>query len=281
MTHKLPDPPKALDLSRPVDRDYGPYFDYNRTESMKFVESLRGKYPDSTFWIIGTDTNLDFYPNNFFDDKLSIALNFACIGFPNNTYFCSSHRVVANAIVNKLGFNYLNKSIFVAICREYYHPTTHIWWEDYGLDPIYAKILGKDMSAFNEDDQKKLIEQINNEGTFELIGGKGIINYAIQIAALFGAKKIILVGCSDKGGKVYYHAQKRGMSEFYRDEEWSKREPGHYEKYRTGRWSAQIMRKQETMMLVKLFKKYNIEVMRHRFDEEKNEFVFKEYKIDE
>ncbi|GAH54252.1 unnamed protein product, partial [marine sediment metagenome] len=263
------DPPKQV--NRRIGRDYGPYVDYNRIEGMKFIESLRGKYPKSDYWVIGCDPNIDFYPDDFFDDKLSITLNFACIAFPNSTYFCTSHTVVANGIVNKLGPDYLSKCIFVALCQDYRDPISNIWWENYGLDPIYAKVINKHYSKIDNEDREKMIEQISNQGQFELVGGFGVVNHAMQIAFLFGAKKIILVGCSNRGGKVFYHAQKRGLSEFYKDKEI---DPDRLESYRTGRIYNVGNKEREMVMFIGLFKKHGIEIVKHRFDEEKEEFIF-------
>jgi len=256
---------------------FGPYIEYDKIEGMKFVESLRGSYPNSEFWIIGTDPNLDCYPDNFFDDKLSITLNFACVAFPNSTYFFTPHTGTAKAIVKKLGCGYLGgKCIFIAVARKPTDTGIILWWEDWGLDPIYAKVFKKsyvfgssDLEQTNEDGEK-MIEQLTNDGPFELIDCRSSLNYTIQIVALLGAKKIILVGCSAKGSSLYWHAQRRGMSEWYKET------PGSFPSWRSGR--PQTKTKQETMAFVRLFKKHNIEVVKHRFDEEKGKFVFEEIK---
>ncbi len=260
----------------PSDSNYGPYVDYDKIEGIKFVESLRGKYPKSEWWIIGNDPNLDCYPDDFFDKKLSITLNFACIGFPNSTYFCTSHTVVSEGIVSKLGTDYLNKCIFVALCRDYRDPISNIWWEDYGLDPIYAKVINKHYSKIDDDDRERMMRQVSSEGIFELVGGFGVVDHAMQIAMLLGAKRIILIGCSNKGGKIFYYAQKRGMSEFYRDEEWQKKEPERHEQYRTGTVTNIVDKRREMATFIRLFKKHGIEVVKHRFDEKKERFVFEE-----
>ncbi len=123
---------------------FGPYIEYDKIEGMRFVETLRGNYPNSEFWIIGSDPNLDFYPDDFFDDKLSIALNFVCLAFPNSTYFCTPHAGTAKAIVDKLGYDYLSsKCIFIAVARKPINTKSIVWWEDWGLDPIYAKVFKK------------------------------------------------------------------------------------------------------------------------------------------
>lgn len=254
---------------------FGPYIDYDKIEGMKFVESLRGKYPNSEFWIIGSDPNLDFYPDDFFDDKLSIALNFSCLAFPNSTYFCTPHTGTAKAIVGKLGHGCLSsKCIFIAVARKPTDTGIILWWEDWGLDPIYAKVFKKsyifgssDLEQTDEDGEK-MLAQLTNEGPFELIDCRSILNYTIQIVALFGTKKIILVGCSAKGSDLYWHAQKRGMSEWYKET------PGSFSSWRAGQ--PQVKTKQETMALVRLLKKHNMEFARHRFDEEKGEFIFEE-----
>lgn len=118
-----------------------------------------------------------------------------------------------------------------------------------------------------------MVEQLTNEGSFELIDCRSVLNYTIQIVALFGAKKIILVGCSAKGSDLYWHAQKRGMSEWYKET------PGSFPFWRSG--LSQVKTKEETMALMRLLKKHNIEFVRHRFNEDKGKFVFEEINLDD
>lgn len=259
---------KLLPSERP-EPYFGPYIEYDKIEGMRFVESLRGIYPNSDFWIIGTDPNIELYPDDFFDDKPSVALNFACLAFPNSTYFCTPHTGTARAIVDKLGYDCLSsKCIFVAVKKKPVDTEIILWWEDWGLDPIYAKVLKKRYFEQTDEDREKMAEQLTENGAFELIDCKSILNYTIQIVALLGAKKIILVGCSAKGSDLYWHAQTRGMAEYYKET------PGSFPSWRSG--VPQETTKQETMMFIRLFKKHNVEFVRHRFDEERDKFIFED-----
>lgn len=106
-------------------------------------------------------------------------------------------------------------------------------------------------------------------GLVYLWGGLSSADFGVQIAATLGAKKIILVGCSATMGD----AQARGLSEFYiRDG--LKMNP----EYQIGQHPHQIRMRQSTARFTEIFKRYGIEVVKHRFDKEKEKYVFMEIK---
>lgn len=53
---------------------------------MHWVGELHNRYRGRAIWIAGSDPTLEEYPDNFFDDKLSITLHLAFIKFPRATY---------------------------------------------------------------------------------------------------------------------------------------------------------------------------------------------------
>ena len=57
----------------------------------RHLEDLRNKHKGEEIWVLGRGPSLDDYPTNFFDNRISIALSYAYLAFPNCTYFYSFH----------------------------------------------------------------------------------------------------------------------------------------------------------------------------------------------
>jgi len=245
--------------------------DFSQMEGMRFIEDYRGKFQDSDIWVIGCDPNLDCYPDDFFDDKVSITLNYACIAFPNSTYFCGDGTQM-RYIKGKYPY-LLKKCINVLSLVKPKRIGTFNWWETWGLDPIYMKLLTKSHYKHTKADFEKMAEQVFGDGPCEFVGGMTSAVYGIQSAAVLGAKKIIMVGCSTLSKKYQAYAQKRGMSELY---------PLSLVEIpierQTGQDEDSIYMRQSVVRFAEIFKRYGVEVIKHRFDEEKEEFVFVEVK---
>ena len=54
---------------------------------VRFIEDLRNKHKGEEIWIVGPGPTIDDYPDNFFDNKITIALKGSMVVFPNSTYF--------------------------------------------------------------------------------------------------------------------------------------------------------------------------------------------------
>lgn len=240
-------------------------------EGMRLIEDFRSKeeFRDSKFWIIGSDANLDFYPDNFFDGKFSIAVNLSCVAFPESTYLYMSGREELEWIISKYP-DYLKKVIL---------PLGHVLpskrgvglWENWGLEPIYMKPENKPMLK-SVPDYESGVKRILSNGPGEFILVRTSAHWAIFAAAVLGAKKIILVGCSHKSQKGQIYAHKRGMSDFVSEAVEKAHRIVHYGSQRSG-----IERvRRDTIQLARIFKKHGIEIIRHRYDEEKREFIFEE-----
>lgn len=281
--HRVPFPHskvrKACNLYEP--RDY-PTVQQIIPEGMRLIEDLRGKeeFKDSDFWIIGSDPNLDCYPDDFFDDKFSIAVNLSCIGFPESTFLYMSGREELEWIISKYP-DYLKKIILPLepIRSELSAEAQKLKlrgierWENWGLESIYMKSEDRPMLK-SAPDYESVVRRILSDGPCEFAKVRTSIHWAIFAAAVLGAKKIILVGCSHKDyqGRIYAH--KRGMGEHVSEGQEKMLKHWVYGSQRNG---VKRMRR-DTIQLAEIFKKYGIEVVRHRFDEEKQEFVFEEIK---
>ena len=247
-------------------------------KGFKEITDFRDTKKDSTFWIIGCDPNLDFYPDDFFDDKFSIAISVACVPFPNSTYFVITSTPVLDAI-KYVRPDFLAKCILPLSCHRPkplpYWEQLNPYWEDYGLDPIYMKLVGGRQVTQTSLDWEKMVQQIFGNGPIKFVQPSTSTHFGVEVAAVLGAKKIVLVSCSHKSTKYFFHAHKRGLWIFF----WENY-PGGKETYPASYINGRIpelasMRK-DTIKFKNAFAKHGVEIVRHRFDEETREFVFEE-----
>ncbi|MCW4051201.1 MAG: hypothetical protein NWE89_15870 [Candidatus Bathyarchaeota archaeon] len=234
------------------------------------IEDLRGskEFRDSDFWIIGSDPNLDYYSDNFFDDKFSIPVNLSCIAYPESTFLYTSGQRELEWMISK----------YPGCLKKMILPLEHIpsgeegigRWENWGLEPIYMKPEDKPMME-SVPDYESTVERIFSGGSCDFVLTRSSVHSAVFAAAVLGAKKIILVGCSHRTLKGETYASKRGMSDLVGGLI-GRRQDFHY----TRKHGGIVRLRRDAVHLVMAFKKYGIEIVRHRYDEDKNEFVFEE-----
>lgn len=260
----------ACELYHPYETPLYPLIPQTVPEDMRFIEDLRKEeYKDSDFWIIGTDPNIDFYPDDFFRDKFSIAVNLAWVAFPESTFFMFGSAIYLKQII-ETNPDYLKKCFIpLVFIRPNLPPNAIGRWEKWGLDPIYLRSELK-YAPSSAPDFEPMAEKIFNNKPCEFTGVRTGVHLAIPATVVLGARRVILVGCSHRvtGDTVY--AKKRGIG--------VDNKPGPI----TCRASVQTYgrMRRDLAQMARTFKKYNVEIVRHRFDEEKNEFVFEEI-IDE
>jgi len=247
-------------------------------EGFKEITDLRNIEKNSTFWIIGCDPNLDFYPDNFFDDKLSIAISVACVAFPNSTYFVVTSNPVLDAI-KRVRSDFLTKCILPLNCVRPkplpYWEQLNPYWGDYGLGPIYMKLVGGSQMTHTSMDWRRMVRQIFSNGSVKFVQPTTSTHFGVEAAAVLGARKIVLVGCSHKSTKHFFHAQRRGMWIFF----WENRPGGkqaYPASYINGRIPELSAMRRDTRRFKRAFAKHGVEIVRHRYDGEKGEFVFEE-----
>ena len=115
-----------------------------------------------------------------------------------------------------------------------------------------------------------MIKRIFSDDLCNFILVRTVVHLAVFAAAVLGAKKIILVGCSHRISKGRAYAHKRGMDNLVSEAIKTAQKDGYY-----GARTSGIRRlRRDTIQLTRAFKKYGVEIMRHRFDEDINEFVF-------
>lgn len=243
---------------------------------MKFIENYRGKYLNQEFWILGCGPSLDDYPDDFFDEKTSIAINWSIIAFPNCTYWHCSHPEVI-IYMRDYRPEILEKSIllmpFVPFLKTHQKMLTQEetlnLLDRYKNDPIFVRwrpILGR--GKLFQQYLKPTVQCIMQGKACSYICYSTIVHYAIQIAAVFGTKKITLVGCEGRCIENKCHAEKRGLREIF--------EPEFRRRYiARGSKSLGVQRRElkekgsryvmGTRLLAQAFKLHGIVVMRYYY----------------
>lgn len=212
---------------------------------LRFIEDCRDRHKDKEIWVVACGPSLDDFPDNFFNpkEKIAIAVKIARVAFPDCTYFQDSFRGGLNRafILNKR-LNLLEKCIF--LLPGGYQPD---WPKGYNDKPTYQRTCHRQPpvnSVVRDVMERKIHGYIYPEYG-------SVVHYAILTAAILGAKKITLVGCEHRTVKGQKHAQKRGMSFFYKC----------FEDGKEYWFSAALMR--GTKALAQAFKPYGIEIERY------------------
>ena len=155
------------------------------------LEDYNLLHEGETIYVIGSGATLDYLSPDFFDDKLSIAVNFSGSVFGMKNYYCFSH-YHGDAVHEAR----LDESIAVFIpLRE--HGTDA---EFQGFMPkivTFHTRTGRPGVSFNPHDKDWPVEYD------QLVIGSSGIHGAMHLAAYMGAKFIVLVGadCGSLGGK--------------------------------------------------------------------------------
>ncbi len=271
-------PHKKGHSHRPSQKARNPVIDPSGMEGFKEITDLRDTERKSTFWMIGCDPNIDLYPDDFFDDKLTIAIAASCVVFPNSTYFLAINAPILDAI-KRVRVDFLKKCILPLSCHRAkpvpYWEQLNPYWEDYGLDPIYMKLLEGPQVTHTSLDWKKMVRQIFSDGPVEFVQPSTSTHFGIEAAAIMGAKKIVLVGCSHKSTKYFFHAQRRGMW-IFNWEEHVDGKPFYPESFVNGTIPVFLSMRRDTKRFKRAFAKYGVEIVRHRWDEGRGRFVFEE-----
>lgn len=217
----------------------------------RYIEDLRGLYKGKEIWVLGCGPSLDAFPENFFDNKISIACNWAFIAFPNCTYLVNYHLDQTN-FIRKYTPEVAEKWILWAPPED---PKNSEWVPQFNL--IY---MSRSIKGNSKEDFDGAVKAIMRGQPYKYVDKNTIAHPAIQAAAIMGAKKITLVGCEHRATKDKYHAQKRGLWAFYKEI------PGHgHIDPKTG--EPAMFRQGEcvdgTVWFVEAFKRYGVEVRRY------------------
>lgn len=225
---------------------------------MKSIENLRDNHKGK-IWIIGASPLLDQLPKNFFDDKISIAINETFRYFPNCTYILFSDKSMIKIIINEYP-QFLKKSIFMWPVEAQYRNDRIKAFGGKTEGLIYMN-WARDQSS-NEHVLRqafqKTVDSIMKRQPFNSVAYATNLHNAIEVAAIMGAKKISLVACEAKIIGDYFHAEKvRDPSEKMFSEY-----PPEIQKSIN---SSFIRFSKGTKWLAEMFKPYRIEVRRYDY----------------
>lgn len=174
---------------------------------MRNLEELRDKHKGQEIWIIGAGPSLDDFPQNFFDDKISIAIGGTFGAFPNFTYFAGGHAIWARLML-KNNPNMLKRCIFA-------WRMDRMKEEELGRYKAFPYVCGKLITGNNKGKFIKVlrptIDAIVNRRGYRLPALGTFLHRVILIAFILGAKKITLTGCDQRCTRHKGHAQRKGM----------------------------------------------------------------------
>lgn len=233
---------------------------------MRFIEDLRKRHEGEEIWILGCGPSLDDFPDDFFAGKISIAINFAIVAFPDCTYWHCSHPELP-MMMKKSRPEIFKKSIFVfpfvpTLKHKPVSPEESLrLLGRYKNDPIFIRwnrVMGnrkRFLSYYAETVSRIMTGQPCN---FTCLSS--IVHYAIEIAAVLGAKKITLAGCEAAVRRNKWHAENRGIREF------CERLLGpHF--LISGKQIRKLAKfRQGTQLLAKAFKPYGIRIMNYFYN---------------
>jgi len=170
-------------------------------------------------WVLGCGPSLDDYPEDFFDDKIAIACKGAAVAFPNARYFITSvgTKPMKSYLIHRSDFpDVLSKCIFIQRTTK---PRSRNWAAKFKKS-IFMKGPRRDRAS--DSSHRELVETARSimrkrPCNFPCIDS--IVHWAIQAAAIMGAKQITLAGCEERGGHaertdLFYSASRKMRTKY-------------------------------------------------------------------
>jgi len=181
---------------------------------MKWINKLHNKYKGKEIWVSGSDPSLETYPDDFFDDKISVTLHLAYLKFPKATYryFNERDRFVFLQEkfpeifdqVNIFGYPFYNRSEQVAI-----DAIGKAWDKAYRLKLKPYPPNGNSGAIFNDSGPNAMRAMVGDaiKGKRLDYGGHGTCLHPCMYAIIMmGAKTINIIGCNFRNieGKEHF-----------------------------------------------------------------------------
>jgi len=200
-------------------------------ETYKHVEEFRGdeRFKEKEAWILGGGKSLEDFPKDFFEGKLSVAVNYSFFGFPNITHFCAIHKGPLRE-VQKQRPEMLKD--FRSICVYTMDPNDkarglyedrplcggYSYLGDFGTEVMYLRFkhrMVRTKQEFTENALKILGKENGNDPLYCLARGT-TVHMAMQAAIILGATKLTIVGCETGGPVNRRHAFMGKMGDYYK-----------------------------------------------------------------
>lgn len=169
-------------------------------------------------------------------------------------YSLHSHRPEADYIAKHIP-HFLKNCFLIA------HPISYraryAYWEDFNEDPYWIRnsFSSREVAGCLVDFQEmaKCIMEKKNDCKYFVRGTS--VHWAVDVAALLGAKKIYVVGGEARCQENKRHAQKRGLANFYKQPVGAK--------YSTQVFAPHYL--QGLKCLAEVFKPYGVEIVQYNF----------------
>ena len=186
--------------------------------TMKFIEDIRDRHKGEEIWVIGAGSSMDEYPINFFEDKICIGINWVFSSFldvgdekgkfgSRVFYSIHQHPEPSDWIVKHIPHFLHNCFFLLSAERIVVHGWEMLWWEDYNEDPYYMRMGERGSAGVRATDQdfRDAAKCIVGGGNCHYFSRGTTLHWAIQAAAVLGAKKIYVVGGESQGGHMCKH----------------------------------------------------------------------------
>lgn len=233
----------------------GPTLAKASSAGRRSIESLRNKHKGKEIWVLGTGPSMDDYPDNFFDDKVSIGVKANFKAFPNCTFFIVSigYRKAQNFLGQKP--ESFKKFIFTMRTQSPFSPD----WvpKKYRKQAIY--MWDRRINVRRSDQAVLIIEsikRIKQKQSSSYPHDDNIAHLALQAAAIMGAKKITLVGCEDKG---FYAERYRG---FYSNKRYG---PNVSSERLKKKWASGVRHRKANRLFAKALKRCGIRLALYHY----------------
>lgn len=178
--------------------------------SFRHLEDLRDNHKGEEIWILGRGPSLDEFPSDFFDDKISIALSYAYLAFPNCTYYHSLHAEPAEHIARNWPKKYSQCILGCIQDPKLGDKQRRNKYEKSGEVPIYVRV--KRDRTLDYEGFKVVLEPIVLGKSCILLDSSTTLRTGVQVAIVLGAAKITLVGCELEIRKGLLHARRTWVS---------------------------------------------------------------------
>jgi len=172
---------------------------------MKMITALHNVHKNKEIFIAGSDPTLEDYPDNFFDDKLSITLHLAHLKFPRSTYHYANEmdRVL---YLNEHDKNYKNKTCIFAYpfygkSEEHSRAIIKDFTDVYHVNLVPYPPNQKPNGIFTNEGVKAMKEQVDSaiDATSATFGGYGTcLHVCMYTAIMMGVTTINTIGTNFK-----------------------------------------------------------------------------------
>lgn len=235
---------------------------------MKFIEELRGTHTKTKkIFVFGTGPSLDDYPTDFFKDEICIGANWAFAAFldigdglekfEHRIFYSVNSHVGAPNFFKKQIPDFLKNCFFISHLKS--HREGYTYWEDFNEDPYWMED-GVDVGYINASlaqfEQLAKCIMTTKDKCYYICRGT-TLHWAIEAAAVLGAKKIYIIGGEAKLHHNKGHAQNRGLAKF------KPKKPGY--DYSVPRvYAPQFL--EGHRWLAQAFKPYGVEIVQYYYE---------------